>query len=53
MENLLTNKHKKWHADNYASSIIAKSGSSKRELQELAIKIFDIMSKHNIELDIS
>ena len=28
--------------DNYASSIIAKPGSNKREPQELAMEIFDI-----------
>ena len=53
MKNLLRNKHVKWHTDNYASSIIAKSGSNKRELQELAIEIFNITFKHNIRFDIS
>ena len=51
MKDLLRNKHVKWHTDNYASSIIAKSGSNKRELQELAIQIFDITVKHNIRFD--
>ena len=42
MKNLLRNKHVKWHTDNYSSSFIAKSGSNKRELQELAIKILTL-----------
>ena len=53
MKNLLRNKHVKWHTDNYASSIIAKSGSNKRELQELATEIFNIAFKHNIRFYIS
>ena len=53
MKNLLRNKHVKWHTDNYASSIIAKSGINKRELEELAIKIFNITFKQNIRFDIS
>ena len=53
MKNLLRNKHVKWYTDNYASSIIAKSGSNKRGLQELAIEIFKITFKHNIRFDIS
>ena len=53
MKNLLRNKHVKWHTDNYASSIIAKSGINKRELQNLAIEIFNITFKHNIRFDIS
>ena len=43
---------KQTHTDNYASSIAAKSGSNKRELQELAIKIYDITFTHNIKFDI-
>ena len=43
----------KWHTDNYASSIIAKLGSSKRDLQELVIEAFNITFKHNIRLDTS
>ena len=42
MKNLLRKKHVKWHTDNYTSSIIAKSGSSKRELEELAIEILTL-----------
>ena len=53
VKNLLRNKYVKWHTDNYTSSIIAKSGSNKRELQELAIQIFNITFKHNIRFDIS
>ena len=53
MKNLLRSKHVKQHTNNYASSIIAKSGSNKRELQELAIEIFNITFKHNIRFDIS
>ena len=53
MKNLLRNKHVTWHTDNYASSIMAKSGSNKRELQEIAIEIFNITFKHNIRFDIS
>ena len=53
MKNLLRSKHVKWHTDNYASSIIAKSGINKRELQNLAIEIFNITFKHNIRFDIS
>ena len=53
MKNLLRNKHVKWHKDNYAPSIIAKSRSNKKELQELAIEIFNITFKHNIRFDIS
>ena len=53
MKRLLRNKQVKWHTDNYASSTIAKSGSNKRELQELAIEIFNITFKHNIRFDIS
>ena len=53
MKNLLRNKYVKWQIDNYTSSIIAKSGSNNRELQELAIQIFNIMFKHNIRFDIS
>ena len=52
MKNLLRNKHVNWHTDNYASSIAAKSGSNKRELQDLAIKIYDITFTHNIKFDI-
>ena len=52
MKNLSTDKHVKWHTDNYASSIIAKSGSNKRELEELAIEIFNVTFKHNIRFDI-
>ena len=43
----------KWHTDNYASNITAKSGSKERELQELARNIFDITFKHNLKFDIS
>ena len=46
-------KHVKWYTDNYASSIIAKSGSNKRELQDLVIEIFKITFKRNIRFDIS
>ena len=53
MKNLFRDKHVKWHTDNSASSITAKSGSNKRELQELAIEIFNITFKHNIRFDIS
>ena len=53
MKNLLRNKHVKWLIDNYACSIIAKSGSNKRELQKLATEIFNITFKHNIRFDIS
>ena len=52
MKDLLRNKHIKLHTDNYASSIIAKSGSNKRELEKLAIEIFNITFKHNIRFDI-
>ena len=34
------------------AGIIAKWGSNKRELEELAIEIFDITFKHNIRFDI-
>ena len=44
---------RKVHTDNYASSIIAKSGSNKRKLQELPMEIFNITFKHNIRFDIS
>ena len=50
MKNLLRNKHVKLHTDNYGSSIIAKSGSNKWEL-ELAIEIFNITFKHHIRFD--
>ena len=50
VKNLLRNKQVKWHTDNYGSSIIAKSGSNKREL-ELAIEIFNITFKHNSRFD--
>ena len=53
MKNLLRNKHVKWHTDNYAAGIIVKSGSNKRDLQELSIKTFNITFKHNIKFDIS
>ena len=53
MKNLLRNKHVKWHTVNYASSIIAKSESNKRELEELAIEFFNITFKHNTRFDIS
>ena len=53
MKNLLRNKHVKWHTDSHASSIIAKSGSNKRELQEEAIEMFNITFKNNIRFDIS
>ena len=53
MKTFLRNKHVKWHTDNYASSIIAKSASNKRELEELATEIFNITFKHNIRFDIS
>ena len=53
IKDLLRNKHLKWHTDNYASSTIGKSASNKRELQELAIEIFNITFKHNIRFDIS
>ena len=41
----------KWHTDDYTSSIIAKSGSKKRELLELAIEIFNNTFNHNIRFD--
>ena len=53
MKNLLRNKHVKWHTDNYASSIIAKSGINKRELEELAAEIFSITFKQNMRFVIS
>ena len=53
MKILLRNKHVKRHTDNYASNIIAKSGINKRELEELAIEMFNITFKHNIRFDIS
>ena len=53
MKHLSRNKLIKWRTDNYASNIIAKSGSKERELQELATEIFDIMFKHNVKFDIS
>ena len=53
MKNLFRDKHVKLHTDNCASSIIAKSGSNKRELQELAIEMFNVTFKHNIRFDIS
>ena len=34
IKNLLRNKHVKWHTDNYASNIIPKSESNKKELQD-------------------
>ena len=52
-EKFIENKYIKWHTDNYASNITAKSGSKGRELQELARNIFDITFKHNLKFDIS
>ena len=42
-----------WHTDNFAASKIVESGSSKLELQEKAIKIFDICKAKNINLEIT
>ena len=53
MKNLLRKKHVKWHTDSYISSTIANSESNKKELQELAISIFNTTFKHNIRFDIS
>ena len=53
MKNLLRKKDVKWNIEKYASSITEKSGSDKKELQELPIEIFDITVKNNIKFDIS
>ena len=53
MKNLLRKKDVKWSIEKYASSITEKSGSNKKELQELPIEIFDITVKNNIKFDIS
>ena len=53
MKKLSKNKHLKWHTDIYASSIIAKSGSNRIELQQLGLEIFNITFKSNIKIDIS
>ena len=52
MKGELKNKFVKWHTDNYACSIVAKKGSNKNLLQELALKIFDTTAKNNISLDV-
>ena len=51
-ERFIEKQTHKLHTDNYASSIIAKSGSNKRELEKLAIEIFNITFKRNIRFDI-
>ena len=53
MKNLLRKKHVKWHTDSYIYSTIANSESNKKELQELAISIFNTTFKHNIRFNIS
>ena len=52
VKNLLKNKHVKWHTDNYTRSIVAKSGNNKRELEGLAVEIFNITFTHNIRKNI-
>ena len=42
-----------WHNDNFAASKIVESGSSKPELQEKAVKIFDTCKVKNINLEIT
>ena len=50
MKNLLRNKHVKWHTNNYASSIIAKLGRKKRELQQLVIETFKLRLNTTLDL---
>ena len=42
-----------WHTDNFAASKIVESGSSKPELQEKGVKIFDTCKVKNINLEIT
>ena len=49
----LNNNYLFGHTDNFAASKIVESGSSKPELQEKAIKIFDICKVKNINLEIT
>ena len=41
------------HTDNMAASIIIKSGSRKKELQDLAIEIFNLCTRCNIHLTVT
>ena len=49
----LNNNSLFWHTDNFATSKIVESGSSKPELQEKAVKIFDTCKVKNINLEIT
>ena len=49
----LNNNSLFWHTDNFAASKIVESGSSKPELQEKAIKMFDICIVENLNLEIT
>ena len=49
----LNNNSLFWHTDNFAASKIVESGSSKPELQEKAVKIFDICKVKNLNLEIT
>lgn len=51
-KSLLKNKYVLWHTDNFAVSIIAKSGSIKEPLQYLALKIYDVCKENNIDFNI-
>ena len=47
---VLENKQIVWHVDNYATTLIIRSGSNKSELQEKALKIFEICKKFSVKL---
>ena len=46
----LCNSSVEWFTDNYAASVIISSGSNKKELQEIALNIFDICNSNNITI---
>lgn len=47
---ILENKRVVWHTDNYAVSRILKAGSSKEDLQQMAVEIYNICCENKIVL---
>ena len=52
LQQFLCHRSLHWHTDNFAASLIAKSGSNKADLQKLSEEIFGNCRAHNIDLKV-
>ena len=52
LKDIVSNRAVQWHTDNYAASLIFKSGSNKEELQNLSEEIFEICKNSNIFMSV-